>query len=155
MSRPRVNGARGVTLLGFSLVSLVFGVAFNSPVAVIPPPPAGLAGLDGFIPLGVWALAWYLSAVLLFVGAYRQDQSRSMALFAGLLAVWSISYLSAAWTAGPPRLVSVFYLQSAIYGGLLVACLGVARLLNAPPVNIEALREKVLTHEGETGDDAG
>lgn len=155
MSRPRINGARGVTLLGFALVSLVFGVAFNSPIAVIPPPPAGLAGLDGFIPLQWWGLAWYASAALLLVGAFRQDQSRSMTLFAGLLAVWAISYGSAAATTNNPRMLTIFILQAVIYGGLLIACLGVARLINAPPVNIEALRKKVLSQEGETRDDAG
>lgn len=154
MSWPRINGARGVTLLGFSLASLVFGLAFNSPIAVIPPPPAGLAGLDGLIPLQWWGVAWYVSATLLLVGAFRQDQSRSMALFAGLLAVWTISYGSAAASASSPRLLTIFVLQAVIYGGLLIACLGVARLINAPPADLQALRCKVLAHEGEHGDDA-
>lgn len=140
----KVNGARGVTLLGFSVVSFVFGLAFNSPVAVIPPPPAGLAALDGFIPLPVWGLAWYLSGVMLLVGAFRQDQSKSMSVFAGLLTVWAISYAVAAFSStSNPRLLTIFILQTAIYGGLLVACLGVARLINAPQVDIHALRKKV------------
>lgn len=148
MSAPRVNGARGVTLLGFALVAVVFGVAFNSPLAVIPPAPAGLVGLDALIPLQVWGLGWYLAAVFLIVGAFRQDQSRSLALFAGLLAVWTISYAGAAFTAPTARLVSLFGMQTVIFGGLLMACLGVARLLNAPPIDITALRKRVHT-EGE------
>lgn len=155
MGRLQVNGARGVTLLGFSLMSLVFGVAFNSPVAVIPPPPPGLSGLNDIIPLWMWAFVWYASAVSLLVGAFRQDQSRSMMLFAGLLAVWCISYGTAAFTTyGNPRLTTVFVLQTVIFGGLLVSCLGVARLLNAPPVDLEALRKRVDV-EGETENNGG
>lgn len=153
MTRLHINGARGVTLLGFSIVALVFGLAFNSPVAVIPPPPAGLVGLDALVPLPIWGLLWYLAGAFLFVGAFRQDQSKSMVLFAGLLAVWAISYLIAAATATTPRLVSIFYLQAAIYGGLLTACLGVARLLNAPPIDIDALRRRVTTRKEEQGND--
>lgn len=155
MTRLRINGARGVTLLGFALVAIVFGLAFNSPVAVIPPPPAGLVGLDSLIPLQVWGILWYLAGLFLVVGAFRQDQSKSMVLFAGLLTVWAITYLIAAFTAETPRLVSIFYLQTVIYAGLLTAVLGVARLLNAPPVDIAALRKRVQSIEGERGDDSG
>jgi len=149
MKRLHINGARGVTLLGFSLVAVVFGVAFNSPLAVIPPAPAGLVALDALIPLQWWGLVWYLAAAFLFVGAFRQDQSKSMALFAGLLAVWAISYAGATLTAPTPRLTSLFGMQTVIFGGLLTSCLGVARLLNAPPVDISALRKRVHATEGE------
>lgn len=154
MGRMNINGARGVTLLGFSLVALVFGLAFNSPVAVVPPPPAGLVGLDSLVPLQWWGIMWYLAAAFLFIGAFRQDQSKSMVLFAGLLAVWAITYLIAAFTAGTPRLVTIFALQTVVYAGLLTAVLGVARLLNAPPVDIAALRKRVGTIEEERGNDS-
>lgn len=155
MRPPRINGARGVTLLGFALVAIVFGVAFNSPVAVIPPAPAGLVGLDQLIPLQWWGLAWYLAAVFLITGAFRQDQSKSMVLFAGLLAVWAISYAGAAFTAPSSRLTSLFAMQTVIFGGLLTACLGVARLLNAPPIDISALRKRVHADEGEQDNGTG
>lgn len=143
MTRPKINGARGVTLLGFSLVAVVFGAAFNSPVAVIPPAPAGLVALDALIPLPWWGLLWYVAAVFLFVGAFRQDQAKSMMLFAGLLAVWAMSYFGATFTATSPRLASLFGMQTVIFGGLLTACLGVSRLLNAPPIDVSALRRRV------------
>lgn len=149
MPRPRlrVNGARGVTLLGFTLVAMVFGLAFNSPIAVVPPPPAGLVGLDSLVPLHFWGLVWYLAAGFLLVGAFREDQSRSMALFAGLLAVWTISYGATALSAPTARLVSIYALQTVIYGGLLTSCLGVARLVNTPPVDVAALRAKLEAEE--------
>lgn len=151
MRHLHINGARGVTLLGFSLVALVFGLAFNSPVAVIPPPPAGLKGLDALIPLPWWGLLWYLAAAFLLVGAFRQNQSKSMMLFAGLLFVWASSYAGAAITATDPRMVSLFAMQTVIFGGLLTSCLGVARLLNAPPIDIDALRKRVHNQEGGQG----
>jgi hypothetical protein len=152
LTRLRINGARGVTLLGFALVALVFGLAFNSPVAVIPPPPAGLRGLDSLIPLQVWGLFWYLAAGFLFVGAFRQNQAKSMMLFSGLLFIWGSAYATAAFTDSNPRMVSLFAMQSVIYGGLLTACMGVARLLNAPPIDIAALRKRVNCEKGEQGD---
>ena len=155
MKRLHINGARGVTLLGFSLVALVFGLAFNSPVAVIPPPPAGLRGLDALVPLAWWGLLWYLAAGFLFVGAFRQNQSKSMMLFSGLLFVWASAYAGAAFTATDPRMVSLFAMQTVIFGGLLTSCLGVARLLNAPPIDIAALRKRVQPTKGELGDVSG
>lgn len=148
----RVNGARGVTLLGFGLVALTFGLAFNSPVAVIPPPPAGLVGLDALVPLAWWGLVWYLAAGFLIVGAFRQNQARSMMLFAGMLFVWMSAYAGATFTANDPRMVSLFAMQTVIFGGMLTSCLGVARLLNAPPIDIAALRKRVQCQEGEQGD---
>lgn len=154
MSRLHINGARGVTLLGFGLVALVFGLAFNSPVAVIPPPPAGLRGLDALIPLQVWGILWYLAAGFLLVGAFRENQAKSMMLFSGLLFVWASAYATAAFTSPDPRMVSLFAMQSVIFGGLLTACMGVARLLNAPPIDIAALRKRVRCEKGEQGDDS-
>jgi hypothetical protein len=150
----KVNGARGVVLLGFGLVALVFGLAFNSPVAVIPPPPAGLRGLNELIPLQVWGILWYLASVFLFVGAFRQNQAKAMMLFAGLLFVWASAYAGATFTASDPRLVSLFAMQTVIFGGLLTSCMGVARLLNAPPINVPVLRKRVQAEEGDHGHDS-
>lgn len=155
MKLLHINGARGVTLLGYGMVALVFGLAFNSPVAVIPPPPVGLRGLDALIPLPWWGLMWYLAALFLFIGAFRQNQSKSMMLFSGLLFVWMTAYAGATFVATDPRTISLFAMQTVIFGGLLTSCLGVARLLNAPPIDIDALRKRVQCQEGDQRDDTG
>lgn len=144
---PRVNGARGAALLGFSIVSLVFGLAFLGPLSIVPPPPAGLVLLDSLVPLQWWGGGWYLAGIALLVGAFKQNQSFAMQPFVGLLAVWGISYGWSAMTAPTLRFAVVFSFTAAIYLGMLIACLGVARLVNAPPVDISSLRRKVLPNE--------
>lgn len=135
-----INGARGVALLGLGATALIFGVAFAGPwFNVYPPPPGGLVLLDRIIPLNVWGWVWYLAGVILVLGAFREDQSRSMRVFAGMLFVWGASYVWAAIDTGRP----VYALSAAVYFSILVACLGVARLVNSPPVDIEKLRRRV------------
>ncbi|MFH5879752.1 hypothetical protein [Arthrobacter sp. NA-172] len=134
-----------MTLISFGVVALVFGLAFYSPIALVPPPPPGLIILDNIIPLQFWGVAWYIAGLIMFIGAFRQDQSHAMGLFSGLLAVFAISY---AWSAigasaGPQRTMVAFWLQSVIYIALLSACLSVSRLVNAPPVDVDELRKKV------------
>lgn len=148
----KINGAKGVALLGFSLVAAAFGVAFLSPWALIPPPPRGLTFLDTLIPLQWWGGAWYASALVLVVGAFRQDQSKAMVLFAPLLFIWGISYGFTIPTVEEPRMQVAFTLQTVIYFALFIACLAVARLVNAPPVDLEALINRVNGSESQEGD---
>lgn len=139
-----INGAKGMALLAFAVVAASFGVAFLSPWALIPPPPAGLAWLDRFIPLQWWGGAWWAAAGVLLWGAFRQDQSRAMVLFSPLLFIWGISYAGSASMQADSRLQVAFTLQAVVFFALFSACLAVARLVNAPPVDLEALRLKVL-----------
>lgn len=150
----KVNGAKGVALLAFALVAAVFGVAFLSPWALIPPPPVGLVFLDRLIPLQWWGGVWWASAFVLAVGAFRQDQSKAMVLFAPMLFIWGISYGMTIPTVENPRMQVAFVLQTVIFFALFVACLAVARLVNAPPVDLEALVNRVRdSNSGEGGDD--
>lgn len=142
----RVNGAKGVALLAFSFVAAAFGVAFLSPWALIPPPPTGLVFLDRLVPLQWWGGAWWASAVVLGVGAFRQDQSKAMILFAPLLFIWAVSYGFTIPSVNEPRMQTAFVLQTVIFAALFVACLAVARLVNAPPVDLEALVQRVNGH---------
>ncbi|ASZ74333.1 hypothetical protein SEA_KINGBOB_19 [Arthrobacter phage KingBob] len=129
----RINGARGATLLGFAGMSILFGVAYlPTPISIIPPIPTGLELLDSLVPLGWWGGVWFAAGLYLLVGAFRQDQSRAMALFAGMCAVWALSYtqafIAAMFTNGHSRL----WLAMGLYWSMLVACVGVSRLVNAP-----------------------
>lgn len=148
--RFRPNGAKGFALLGFAVVAMAFGVAFLSPWALIPPPPLGLAYLDRLIPLQVWGGVWWASAVLLLVGAYREDQSKAMVLFAPMLFIFAASYgMTIGSTEG--KMQVAFILQTAIFFGLFVACLAVSRLVNAPPVDIGALVNRVNNSGSQEG----
>lgn len=146
---PRVNGAKGVALLAFGGIAGFFGLAFLSPWAIIPPPPRGLVLLNNLVPLEVWGGIWWLAAAWLIVGAFRQDQSKAMGIFAFMLFVWAASYASSAWDEFHRTGYTVFWLSSAMFLALLIACLAIARLVNAPPVDLEDLQHRVL------GDDPG
>lgn len=146
---PRINGAKGVALFAFGIMAALFGIAFLSPWAIIPPPPRGLVFLNGLIPLEVWGAVWWASSAALVVGAFRQDQSKALAPFSGMLFVWSASYAFSAWDEFGRTGYTMFWFSSALFLSLLIACLAIARLVNAPPVDIDALRRKV------EGDDEG
>lgn len=147
----KVNGAKGVALLSFAAVAAVFGVAFLSPWALIPPPPRGLVFLDNLVPLQWWGGAWWLASAVLLVGAFRQDQSKAMVIFAPLLFIWAVSYGFSIPTLEDPRLQVAFTLQTVVFLGLFVACLAVSRLVNAPPVDLEALVYRVNHSEPREG----
>lgn len=142
--RMHINGAKGLALLSFGVMAALFGVAFLSPWAIIPPPPRGLVFLNGIVPLEVWGGVWWAAAVWLIVGAFREDQSKAMAPFAAMLFVWAASYGFTAWDEYQRTGYTVFWFSSALFAALLVASLAIARLVNAPPVDLEALQHRVL-----------
>lgn len=145
----KVNGAKGVALLSFGIMASLFGIAFLSPWAIIPPPPQGLVFLNGLIPLEIWGGLWWVASGALIIGAFTQDQSKALAPFTGMLFIWAASYGFSAWDEFSRTGYTLFWFTSALFGALLVACLAIARLVNAPPVDIEALRHRV------EGDDGG
>lgn len=149
LARSPINGSKGVALLAFGVMAGLFGVAFLSPWAIIPPPPRGLVFLNGIIPLEVWGGMWWLAAVCLVVGAFCQDQSKALAPFSAMLFVWAASYGFSAWDEYQRTGHTVFWFSSALFLALLVACLAIARLVNAPPVDLEAMQRKLR------GDDEG
>lgn len=157
----RVNGARGIALLGFSGLAAMHGVAFAAgpllgDFAIWPPPPAGLTLLDRVGGLHAWGAVWLLVSIWLLVGAFRQDQRRPLAAFAALCAIWGMSY-----TASFLRLLvdgwpSGLWLSAGLYFMLLMACIGVARMLNAPPLKIDTITDQLrrIAREREDGDTA-
>ncbi|AOT24051.1 hypothetical protein SEA_SUPPI_23 [Arthrobacter phage Suppi] len=143
----KVNGARGAVLLGFGGMSVVFGLAYlPTPISIIPPIPLGLGLIDSLIPLGYWGGLWFLIGLYLIFGAFRQDQSRAMALFAGMCAVWGLSY-TWAWITGMVEgnpTSSRLWVASTVYMSFLVACIGISRLVNAP---VQRVRELIAEIE--------
>lgn len=145
----KINGAKGVTLLSFAVIAALFGVAFLSPWAIIPPPPPGLVLLNSWVPLEVWGGAWWVAAVWLGVGAFREDQSKALVPFAAMLFVWSASYAFAAADEYLRSGYTITWFPAALFMALLAGCFGIARLVNAPPNDLDALTRRVL------GDDEG
>lgn len=139
----RINGAKGLAMFSFGIMAGLFGVAFLSPWKIIPPPPRGLIFLNELVPLEVWGGLWWVAAIALFIGAFRNDQSQAMAPFSAMLFVWAASYAFSAWDQFHHEGYTIFWLSSALFLALLFASLAVARLVNAPPVNLEAVQERV------------
>lgn len=143
MRRPRLRGAKGAALLGYAIVASVFAFSLLSPWALIPPPPRGLIFLDSLVPLQWWGALWWAAAFMLFFAAFRRNQAKSLGLFAACLFVWSASYGFSAFTVTGPLAVA-FTLQATIFAGLLCSVLATARLLATPPVNVVALRARLI-----------
>ncbi|AZF98644.1 membrane protein [Arthrobacter phage Chridison] len=140
----KINGARGATLLGFGGMSMLFGLAYlPTPISIIPPIPTGLELLDSLVPLGFWGGVWFGVGLYLLVGAFRQDQSWAMAIFAGMCAVWSLSYTQAFLVALITNGSSRLWLAMGLYWSMLVACIGVSRLVNAPIHKIGRLIKEI------------
>jgi hypothetical protein len=133
VKRLGINGARGGAMFFFGIIAFVFGLAFNSPWQIIPPPPRGLSGLNDFLPLEVWAYGWYVAAGFLIFGAFRKNQAFPLGVFACMLFVWFASYLTTAIGQVIDRGYTSLWFAVAIYGALLGAIVCIARMNNAPP----------------------
>lgn len=140
----RVNGARGIVLLGFAGLALLHGVAFGAgPLlggfSIWPPPPYGLQALDILGGLHAWGAVWFLAGLWLLVGAFRQDQRRPLAAFSALTTVWGGAYLYSFLRLLVDGIENPLWLSSGLYLTLLVTCIGTGRMLNAPPLHIDAI----------------
>lgn len=133
----------------FGLMALSFGIAFVGPWKVTPPPPRGLTALNDLLSLDVWGVVWIGSGLYLLLSSFSQNQSRAMGVYAGMLFVWWASYTWTAVTEFASTGYTQMWIASCLYGTLLGACVGVARLVNAPP----DLSVLVAAEEG-TGDDS-
>jgi hypothetical protein len=157
LGRFRVNGARGVTLLGFAVMSGGFAVSFLAgkllgPLAIYPPPPRGLAILENLGGLPLWSIGWLVAAVWLIVGAFRDDQAKALASFAFMTFIWGTAYAWAFVEDMVTRGASGYWLSALLFYGLLVACLGLARLLNAPPLRVDELKRRLRAVDPDAGE---
>ena len=148
-----VNGARGWTMFCFGLSATVFGLAFFGPIKIIPPSPKGLVPLNEIWPLEWWGAAWLVVAVWLFVGAFRQDQALALGAYAFMLFVSASSFVVAGINEYVVTGFTTMWYSAAFFVTILGACLGVARLVNAPPLDVDALLKKEGLTREELGDD--
>jgi hypothetical protein len=150
-----LNGARGAAMFFKGLLAIVFGLAFSSPWKVIPPPPSGLVLLNDFIPLEVWGIGWFIAGFALLIGAFRTNQSKPMGMYAFMLFIWFASYVTTIVTELIDQGYSDLWFAAAVYGSLLGSAISVARLLNAPPANLNLVTQELeALPKEESGDDA-
>jgi hypothetical protein len=144
----RVNGARGVTMLGFGAISLLLGVAFaGGPLlggfAVWPPPPVGLSVLVKYGGLHLWGAIWLLVGCWVTAGAFMQNQRRPLATFAAMCGMWGTAYGIAfveLLALGRP---SGLWLSAALFYALTVGAAGVGRMVNAPALHVERIADRL------------
>lgn len=147
--RFRINGARGWTMLCFGITSALFGLAYFGPIKITPPVPPGLAILDAGLSLDFWGAVWLVVAGSLIWGSAREDQSWPMGLFAFMLFVWSASYGAVAVTQFVGTGYTTLWFPSAMFGSILGASFGIARLVNAPTVNRKIVDELLTDGAGD------
>lgn len=160
---PKINGARGVILLGFGFLSLALGTGYFGGewlgnFRIWPPIPPGLEVADAIFGLRFWGSLWLIVGLIQFFAAFRQDHSKALAGFTFMCFVWGASYASSfvmqLGEVGQSRL----WLGAVAFFFMVIASLGVARLINAPPLNIDGLKEQIETihtQERDLGLDSG
>lgn len=130
---PSVYGPRGMIMLGLALLSAGFGLAYVG-IFTIPPMP-GLALVQIIMPMPLWGVAWFLSAFTLVGAAFKVDQSKALGGVTGLLAVWTLSYVS--YFVQTPELPNgspnLSWLTALVFFAMVVLLMGVARMLNHAP----------------------
>lgn len=155
-SRFRPRGARGVVLLGFGFMSALMGVAYaGGPwlgnLAVWPPVSRGLFALDLVGGIRLWGCLWLVVSAVLLRAAFRREQAMAMAVFSFMVAIWCLNYCFAfardLLTTGH----SALWLTAAVYAAFLVTSIGVSRMLNAPPLHMDAILRRLRELEAERG----
>lgn len=144
-------------MLAFATISLLLGIAFLfgpllGPFAIWPPPPVGLGVFDRFGGLHLWGGVWVFVGAVMVWGAFREDQARPLALFSFMCAIWGGGYAYTfirLWIDGHP---TGLWLSAALFFALVAASVGVGRLVNAPPLKMDRIKEILDRLEGREDD---
>lgn len=153
--RFQVKGARGVVLLGFAIMSALMGIGYGAgewlgPFAVWPPVSRGVFALDMVGGLRFWGYCWLVTSALLFWAAFRREQAVAMAFFSGMMSIWSLTYALAFVRDLQDFGYSGLWMWSAIFAAFLTSNIGTARMLNAPPLHVEAIVRRLKQLEAES-----
>lgn len=150
----RVRGARGVVLLGFAFMSLLMGLGYGGgpwlgALAVWPPVTRGMFALELVGGLHLWGACWLVTAVLLIRAAFRREQAVAMGFFSGMVSIWTLTYALAFVRDLIEFGHSGLWIWSAIFAAFLTSNIGVARMLNAPPLHVDAIVRRLRQLEAE------
>lgn len=151
---PKVRGGKGVVLLGFAGVSFLMAAAYLfgevlGPLAVWPPVARGVQALDLVGGMRLWGALWFATFLLLVRGAFHHSQTVAMSAFSFMVSIWGISYAIAFVRDLLELGRSGLWLSTGVYAALLLACIGLARMMNTPPLNTDAILKRLKQLEEE------
>jgi len=138
---PKVYGPRGMIMLGKAMLCICFGVAY---IGIFQQPKSpGLEMVREIMPLQLWAVAWFLCAFTLITSAFKVDQAKALGGVAGMLSLWSLSYLVYFFRVpvlpdGGPNLSFLF---AALLASMALSTVGAARMLNHGETHIEVIEK--------------
>lgn len=133
-----------------ALMGLGYGAgAWLGPFAVWPPVTRGMFALELAGGLRLWGICWLVTSVLLFRAAFRREQEVAMGFFSGMVSIWSLTYCLAFIRDLLEFGHSGLWIWAAIFAAFLTSNLGVARMLNAPPLHVDAILSRLRQLEAE------
>lgn len=139
MSRAHRTG-RVLFHLGVALVCFTRAIAYGS---LVSPPhespgPLFITGDGQFLP--AYAAAWGAAGIIAVVELLTHKSRLTLAMFAGLMTAWAISYGLAWWVSG---MTSWDWVTCGLYTGLLTAVIGQDRAIRTRDAQIEALTGEI------------
>jgi hypothetical protein len=137
-----------MVMLGKSLMCVCFGISYLGVLESKPRP--ALEMVTRFLPIEGWAVIWFIVAFMLAAGAFRVDQSRALGAVAGMLSLWSLSYLEYFFTAPilPDGSSNTGFVSAALLASMALSAAGCARMMNHAPSHPE-----VIQRPGDASDD--
>lgn len=119
------------------------------PFAVWPPITRGMFALQLVGGLHFWGACWLVTAGLLFRAAFRREQAVAMGFFSGMVSIWALTYAFAFIRDLLESGQSGLWIWAAIFAAFLTSNIGVARMLNAPPLHVDAIVRRLKQLEAE------
>lgn len=133
-----------------ALMGLGYGAgAWLGPFAVWPPVTRGMFALELVGGLRFWGVCWLVTGVMLFRAAFRREQAVAMGFFSGMVSIWSLTYCLAFIRDLSEFGHSGLWIWAAIFAAFLTSNIGVARMLNAPPLHVDAILNRLRQLEAE------
>ncbi|MFE4229119.1 hypothetical protein ACFRJ8_14665 [Arthrobacter sp. NPDC056886] len=144
---PKVYGPRGMVMLGKSVMCACFGVAYLGLQGSRPQP--ALEMVTRLFPLEIWAVVWFLVSFMLAASAFKVDQSRALGAVAGLLSLWSLSFLEYFFRMPVMRdgTTNPGWLSAALLASMALSAAGCARMMNHAPSHPEIVQKPGDTSE--------
>lgn len=138
---PKVYGPRGMVMLGKALMCACFGFLYLGVLGSRPQP--ALEMVTRIMPLELWAVVWFLVSFMLAASAFRVDQSRALGAVAGMLSLWSLSFLEYFFRLPtlPDGTANPAFLSAALLASMALSAAGCARMMNHAPSHPEVIQK--------------
>jgi hypothetical protein len=118
-----------------------FGFAYLG--LTTPRPQPALEMVTRIMPLELWAVTWFLVSFMLAASAFKVDQSRALGAVAGMLSLWSLSFLEFFLRVPtlPDGTTNPGFLSSALLASMALSAAGCARMMNHAPSHPEVVQK--------------